>query len=152
MGWLILFQMIWISIRIHVSFKAPPPNDLLPWSQPVHFAGERNCLQQKIVLNHVAKFHYRYHFHVVLNNARKKIFLSLRKKQTKSCPNCVQGEGGQFPKARVWFSGKSSLRLKLQLHYRVCPARSQSTADFTFCELLWIRIDIKYRTPSSITS
>ena len=83
MGWLILFQMIWITIRIHVSFKAPPPNDLLPWSQPVHFAGERNCLQQKIVLNHVAKFHYRYHFHVVLNNARKKIFLSLRKKTNK---------------------------------------------------------------------
>ena len=87
-------QIIWISIRIHVSFKAPPPNDLLPWSQPVHFAGERNSLQQKIVVNHVAKFHYRnYHFHVVLNNARKKIFLSLLKIQTKSCPNCVQGEG-----------------------------------------------------------
>ena len=102
MGWLILFQMIWITIRIHVSFKAPPPNDLLPWSQPVHFAGERNCLQQKIVVNHVAKFHYRYHFHVVLNNARKKIFLSLRKNKQRVVQIACKGRGNLGPLEAVF--------------------------------------------------
>ena len=87
-------QIIWISIRIHVSFNAPPPNDLLSRSQPVHFAGERNCLQQKIVVNHVAKFHYRnYHFHLVLNNARKKKLFRCEKFKQRVVQIACKGRG-----------------------------------------------------------